>query len=370
MGFDFDSIVIGAGIVGLACGRELSGRGLSVAVLEAEQHPLMHTSSRNSEVIHAGIYYPKGSLKASLCVAGKSKLYSYLREKRVDYQKIGKLIVATSNDDVSKLEAYKAAAAANGVTDLEWRSQSEVAALEPSIICTRALWSPSTGILDTHGYGQALEADLEAHGGLVICRSPVSTVERIAGGWKLQILGQGESVTCETLVNSAGLYAVDIAGKIERLASRFIPEPHYAIGHYFTLSGRSPFKHLIYPTATNAGLGVHVTLDIAGQVRFGPDVTWIDSIDYSFDEGKKAAFAAAIQRYYPTLDAGRLMPGYTGIRPKISGKGEPAADFQVQGQDVHGCEGLVNLFGIESPGITASLALAELVANKLEIPVS
>ncbi|MEN7342629.1 MAG: NAD(P)/FAD-dependent oxidoreductase [Pseudomonadota bacterium] len=362
---DFDAIIVGAGIVGLAVGRALALDGLRVAVLESESVPLTQTSSRNSEVIHAGIYYPPGSLKAALCVEGKHMLYDYCQHRGVPFQRLGKLIVATSGDDVAKLEQYKATAEENGVPDLEWRSQVNVAQLEPEIVCDTALFSPSTGILDTHAYALALQGDLEDAGGMVICHSNFLNAERSGDVWQIRVAEGDEVVTSRVLVNSAGLTAVDCAARIADLDPKFVPSAHYAIGHYFTLSGRAPFKHLIYPTATNAGLGVHVTLDIAGQARFGPDVAWVDRIDYSFDVERKASFVEAIKLYYPALDAKRLTPGYTGIRPKIAGPGEPAADFVISGPDEHGQQGLVNLFGIESPGITASLAIAARVNQSI-----
>ncbi|MFK8053396.1 MAG: NAD(P)/FAD-dependent oxidoreductase [Woeseiaceae bacterium] len=362
---DFDAIVIGAGIVGLACARELALAGLQVAVLESEATPLTQTSSRNSEVIHAGIYYPPGSEKAALCVRGKHLLYAYCEQKGVPFNRIGKLIVATSADDVGKLQHYEQVAAENGVLDLVWRSRDEVAAVEPDIICDTALWSPSTGILDTHAYALALQGDLETAGGIVVCHSAFERAEQVHGHWQVTIAGAQERVSSRMLINSAGLDAVACARRVGGMNAALVPDAHYAVGHYFTLAGKSPFQHLIYPTATNAGLGVHVTLDIAGQVRFGPDVRWIDSVDYQFDETRKEAFIAAIRCYYPGLDPDRLMPGYTGIRPKISGPGQPAADFMIQGAEDHGCDGLVNLFGIESPGITASLAIAERVMDSV-----
>ena len=361
---DFDVIVIGAGIVGLACARELASRGMSVAVLEAEAQPLTHTSSRNSEVIHAGIYYAPGSLKAKLCVEGKSRLYAYCQRKQVPHRQLGKLIVATTQEDVEKLERYRQTAALNGVTDLEWRSRSQVEKLEPDVVCDTALWSPSTGILDTHEYALSLLGDLESAGGIVVCNARVADIDRNGEHWQVST-AENDTVSCTRLLNAAGLEAVAVANSIAPLAAKHVPEAFFAIGHYFVLTGKAPFNHLIYPTASDAGLGVHVTLDIGGQARFGPDVQWVEHVDYRFDERLKAEFVTAIRRYYPGLDAARLQPGYTGIRPKIAGPGAPAADFNIQSSETHGCHGLVNLFGIESPGITASLAIAEYVADRL-----
>ncbi|MEO0616132.1 MAG: NAD(P)/FAD-dependent oxidoreductase [Pseudomonadota bacterium] len=367
MPFDFDCVVVGGGIVGLAVAREMAGHGLSTVVLEAESLPLTHTSSRNSEVIHAGIYYPEGSLKAWTCVEGKALLYDYCERRGVAHRNIGKYIVAVDAEDEAVLEDYLVRAAANGVTDLEWRDGHDMRGAEPAVRCTKALWSPSTGILDTHAYALALQGDFEADDGLLVCGSRVARAEPVAGGWSLRLEGQDEAVRTRRLVNAAGLGAVDLAQRTEGLAAEHVPEAFLAIGHYYTLVGRSPFNHLVYPTAGGGGLGVHVTLDIGGQVRFGPDVTWVEEIDYGFDDSRRDRFIDAIRRYYPELDPERLAPGYTGIRPKIVGPGEPAADFVVQGREVHGQDGLVNLFGIESPGITASLALARLAADRLGV---
>ncbi|MEL6949392.1 MAG: NAD(P)/FAD-dependent oxidoreductase [Pseudomonadota bacterium] len=367
MPFDFDCVVVGGGIVGLAVAREMAGHGLSTVVLEAESLPLTHTSSRNSEVIHAGIYYPEGSLKAQTCVAGKALLYDYCERRGVAHRNIGKYILAVDAEDEAVLDDYVVRAAANGVTDLVWRDTSDMRRAEPAVRCTRALWSPSTGILDTHAYALALQGDLEADEGLLVCGSRVARAEPVSGGWSLHLEGQDEAVRTRRLVNAAGLGAVELARRTEGLTPEHVPQAFLAIGHYYTLAGRSPFNHLVYPTAGGGGLGVHVTLDIGGQVRFGPDVTWVDEVDYAFDDSRRDQFIEAIRRYYPALDPERLAPGYTGIRPKIAGPGEPAADFVVQGHETHGQDGLVNMFGIESPGITASLALARLVADRLGV---
>ena len=351
-----DCIVIGGGIVGLAVARRVAMSGREVAVLEAEAELLSHTSSRNSEVIHAGIYYPRDSLKASLCVEGKALLYDYCAARHVPARRIGKLIVATTEAETAVLEDYLEQARINGVDDLTWKTRAEVAEMEPHIVCELALLSPSTGILDTHEYALSLIADVEAHDGAVVRGTAVRGVHRTASGYRVEV--DGYALECESVVNSAGLLAVDVAHRIDGLSPEHVPRAYFAKGHYFMMSGKSPFRRLIYPIATAGGLGVHVTLDMGSQVRFGPDVSWVDEIDYRFDESRAPDFADAIVKYFPALDIARLTPGYTGIRPKIAGPGEPAADFVIQGAGTHGCDGLVNLFGIESPGITASLAIA------------
>ena len=363
-GADLECVVVGAGVVGLAAARALQRAGVQTFLIEANDHIGMETSARNSEVIHAGIYYPQGSLKAALCVAGREQLYAYCAEKGVPHRRLGKLIVATSEAEVATLEGYKAAAEANGVTDLRWVDRAELRAREPEVAGVRALLSPSTGIIDSHSYMQALLHDFEEAGGHLVCKTRVERV--VARGSSFDIYDdRGDHYSTRRLVNSAGLFAPAFAAKIEGLAPQYVPKAHFAIGHYYLLPGRSPFRQLIYPVAVTGGLGVHVTLDMAGQVRFGPDVRWIDAVDYCFDDARRADFVAAIQRYYPGLDPARLVPGYTGIRPKISGPDAPAADFVIQGPADHGIPGLINLFGIESPGLTASLAIGEQVEGQL-----
>lgn len=360
-----DCVVIGAGVVGLAVARRLALEGRQVVVLEAESLVAMHSSSRNSEVIHAGIYYPAGSLKARLCVEGRRRLYDYCARRGVPHRRIGKLILACDGTETGHLQDYANRARANGVTDLQFLAGAEVANLEPAVRCTGALFSPSTGIIDSHAFIMALRADLETAGGVIVFRSRVTQLKVVAGGFELRLKDLEDAVSCNTLVNAAGLWAPELAAKMEGFPAERVPRPHLAKGHYFTLQGRPPFGRLVYPVAGGGGLGVHVTLDMNGAARFGPDVAWIDSIDYSFDESRKPAFIEAIRRYYPGLEEERLSPGYTGIRAKISGSAEPAADFLVQGPHSHGIPGLVNLFGIESPGLTASLPLADMVALAL-----
>lgn len=361
-----DCVVIGAGVVGLAVARRLALAGRQVVVLEAETETAMHTSSRNSEVIHAGIYYPPGSLKARLCVEGREQLYAYCAERRVPHRRIGKLIVACDETELELLQDYQAAARDNGVMDLRALTVAQVAELEPAVRCAGALLSPSTGIIDSHAFMMALRADLEAADGIVLCRSRVLHIDPVRDGFSLRLLGGEGTVACRTVINSAGLWAVKLAAGVPGFPREHLPRSFLAKGHYFAWQGRSPFNRLVYPVASGGGLGVHVTLDTGGSARFGPDVTWIDKVDYSFDETRKGAFVEAIERYWPDVQAERLVPGYTGIRPKISGPGEPPSDFVVQGPGEHGVPGLVNLFGIESPGLTAALPLAEAVYQALE----
>ncbi len=361
---DADCVIIGAGVIGLAIARALARQGREVLILEAEAAIGMHTSSRNSEVIHAGIYYPPGSLKARLCLAGKRALYDFCAEHGVDHRRLGKLLVATTETEVDTLRRYHATALANGVDDLVRLPPEAARALEPEVRCVAALLSPSTGIVDSHAYMLALLGDAEQRGAVLALRAPV---ERGAcRGDRIVLAVGGEAPTelrCRVVVNAAGLQASRVAATIEGVRGSSIPRTRFAKGHYFTLSGRSPFRRLVYPMPAAGGLGVHVTLDLAGQARFGPDVgAWLDEIDYSFDESRAPLFYEAIRRYFPSLNAGTLQPGYTGLRPKISAPGEPAADFLIQSPDEHGVRGWFALYGIESPGLTASLAIAERVA--------
>lgn len=355
-----DVVVIGAGAVGLACARSMAQQGREVLVLERQGLIGSETSARNSEVIHAGIYYPRGSLKAQLCVAGKAALYRYCAEHGVPHKRCGKVIVATSQKQLAVLRGYQEQARHNGVGELRWLDAAEVSVLEPEVSAIAGVLSESTGIIDSHSYMLALQADLEGSGGVVALGTEVNQLSRSDSG----VLVHTPDLTLQPrcVVNSAGLWAPDLAADVDASA----PTAFYARGHYFTYAGRAPFFRLVYPIAEAGGLGVHVTVDMAGQVRFGPDVVWIDGVDYGFDESCKAGFVAAIGRYFPALDEDRLQPGYTGIRPKISGPGKPAADFSIVGPVQHGVAGLINLLGIESPGLTASLAIADLVADLAE----
>lgn len=362
-----DTVVVGAGVVGLAVARALQLAGREVVLLESQPRFGMGASSRNSEVIHAGIYYPPGSLKARLCVRGKQLLYEYCRARGVPHRPLGKLIVATEAGEEALLLQYERSAVANGVHDLTWRSADEVRRLEPAVRGTVALHSPSSGILDSHQFMQALAGDLTAAGGHVVCGATVAEGALEAPGVHLVIDDGGTrtEAVARLVVNAAGIHAPDLARCLAGVDSAAIPVPRYAIGHYYALTGPSPFNRLVYPTAVKGGLGVHVTLDMGGGTRFGPDVRWIDAPDYTFDDSRKPAFVDAIRRYYPDLDPERLVPAYTGIRAKISGPDDPAADFRIDGPQDTGHPGLVHLFGIESPGLTASLAIAEHVVTLL-----
>jgi L-2-hydroxyglutarate oxidase LhgO len=361
-----DCAVIGAGVVGLAVARALAQSGREVIVLESESGIGTGTSSRNSEVIHSGIYYPTGSMKARFCVHGRDLLYRFCALNSVEHRRIGKLIVATSAEEAPTLAKYEAQALANGVTDLRRLTADEAAMLEPQVRCAAALLSPSTGIIDSHGLMLAYQADLEAHGGVLALNSPVTGGRLGEREIALQVGGaEPMALRAATVVNCAGLFAQGVSRSISGVPAPAIPRRFLAKGYYFSLAGSSPFRHLVYPVANSAGLGTHVTLDLNGGARFGPDVQWIEHIDYSFDEARRAGFAEAIRRYYPQLDDSRLQPAYTGIRPKISEAGQPASDFCVRGPSDHGDCPYVALYGIESPGLTASLAIAEHVAAVL-----
>jgi L-2-hydroxyglutarate oxidase LhgO len=364
-----ECVVVGAGAVGLAVARVLAQAGREVLVLEKEPWAGSETSSRNSEVIHAGIYYPTDSLKATLCVAGKRLLYAYCAERGIPHRRLGKLIVACNEAEIAVIDGVRRRAEANGVRDLEWVGGNELRTLEPELAAIGAYFSPSTGIIDSHALMLAYEADLEAAGGMVVLRAPVLGGRADEAGFLLEVGGtEPMQLACRLLVNSAGLQAPSLARRIAGIPPETIPRDYFCRGVYFTLSGRSPFRHLVYPVPEAAGLGVHLTLDLAGQARFGPDVEWIDGIDYRVDPRRGERFYAAIRKYWPGLRDGALQPGYAGIRPKISGPSEPAADFRVQGPAEHGVPGLVNLYGIESPGLTASLAIAQRVAALLDSP--
>ncbi len=361
-----DVAVLGAGVIGLAVARNLALAGREVFVLEGETAIGTHTSSRNSEVVHAGFYYPTGSLKARLCVAGRRALEAYAAENGVGYRRIGKLLVATAEEEVALLESYRERGNANGVEGLSLLDPVEVKALESEVRCIRALWSPATGIVDSHGLMAAFQRDAERRGASVVLRAPVIGGRIGDSGIDLSVGGSDPStVHCQLVVNAAGLWAQSVARSLAGFPPSAIPACHYARGHYFLLSRPSPFRHLIYPVAVQGGLGVHVTLDLAGQARFGPDLDWIDRVSYAFDEDRAAAFETAIRRYWPTLPAGALEPAYVGVRPKLGPAGSGWQDFLIQGPAEHGVPGLVNLYGIESPGLTASLAIAEHVASLL-----
>ena len=367
-----DALVIGAGAVGLAVGRALARAGREVIVVEAAEGIGTGVSSRNSEVIHAGLYYTPGSLKARLCVRGKELLYAFCASHGVPHRNCGKLVVATADDQSAALKALAERAALNGVPAELW-SAAQAIALEPELACTSALWSPSTGIVDSHGYMLALQGAMEHAGGMVALQSRVVGATFRAGRPALVRVASAEGdfeIEADRVVNAAGLHACLIAQEFDGLSPQHVPQPTYAKGSYFTLAGRAPFTHLIYPAPVDAWLGVHVTLDLGGQVKFGPDHEWLDvatpeAIDYTVDATRSKPFEAAIRRYWPALPDGALQPGYSGVRPKIHAPGTPAPDFRIDGPAQHGVAGLVNLFGIESPGLTSSMAIAEEVLAQL-----
>ena len=361
-----DCVVIGAGVVGLAVARALALQGREVLVIEAEDAIGTQTSARNSEVIHAGMYYPPGSLKARLCVRGRQLLYDYCAERGIAHRRCGKLIVATQASQLPELGRIQEQARANGVDDLEPWSAQQAQAAEPALRCVGALHSPSTGIIDSHGLMLSLLGDVENAGGMLALKSRLERA-RCLGGQGMALWAQdGTQLRARSVVNAAGCSAPDLARRFEGLASATVPQAYYAKGNYFSLAGRAPFGRLIYPVPEAAGLGVHLTLDLGGQARFGPDVQWVESAsDLAVDPRRGEAFYAEVRRYWPDLPDGGLQAAYAGIRPKISAPGEAARDFCIQGPKEHGVSGLVNLFGIESPGLTSALALGEHVAALL-----
>jgi L-2-hydroxyglutarate oxidase LhgO len=363
---ELDAVVVGAGVIGLAVARALALAGREVVVLEAEPAFGMHTSSRNSEVVHAGIYYPTGSLKARLCVAGKHALYAYAEANDVPHARLGKIVVATRDEEIPALEKLLAQAHENGVNDLTWLDRTELAELEPDVRAVRGLLSPSTGIVSSHDLMASFRRDALERGAHVSFSTPVLGGRLGPGGIELSVGGpEPARVRCRTLVNAAGLHAPDLSRTLVGINELNLPRPHYAKGHYYVLAGRSPFRRLVYPLPVPGGLGVHVTLDLASRARFGPDVSWVEGIDYSFDESREQAFYTAIRAYYPALPAGSLEPGYTGIRPKLGPAGGAFQDFVIEGPAQHGLPGFVALYGIESPGLTASLAIADEVVARL-----
>ena len=360
-----ECVVIGAGVVGLAVARALALQGREVMVLEAAHAIGTGTSSRNSEVIHAGIYYPQGSLKASLCVKGKAMLYDYCAARGIGHSRCGKLIVATTAEQVAQLQGIVKKAAANGVHDLVLISRKEALAMEPRLQCVAAVHSPGTGIVDSHALMLALQGDLENVGGLVVLNSPIAHARCALDAITL-IAEDGTELQAQQIVNAAGLQAQPLARRFAGFDSEHVSPSYYAKGNYFTLAGRSPFSRLIYPVPEAAGLGVHLTIDLGGQAKFGPDVQWVESADdLVVDPARGDAFYAEVRKYWPELQNGALIPGYAGMRPKIQAPHEAAKDFLIQGPALHGVPGLVNLFGIESPGLTSSLAIGEHVAQLL-----
>jgi L-2-hydroxyglutarate oxidase LhgO len=377
-----DTVVIGAGVVGLAVARAIALTEREVMVIEKEKAIGQGVSSRNSEVVHGGLYYPTGSLKAKLCVRGKQMMYAYCAERGLPILQCGKLIVATNASQLPKLAQIEAQAVANGVP-VKRLNREQARALEPELECIAALHSPTTGIVSSHDLMTSLQGDLENAGGMIALATHVQKIQfldqnsPVAGILSAQSAtesGANEDVVeigFKQLINAAGLYAPQLAQRMQGLDAQHVPHAHYAKGNYYSLSGKAPFKHLIYPIPDAAGLGVHITVDLGGQAKFGPDVEWLEGItdpeliDYSVDPHRADAFYAEVRKYWPGLRNGQLTPSYSGVRPKIVGAGQAAADFVIQGQDVHGIKGLVNLFGIESPGLTSSLAIGEYVVEML-----
>jgi L-2-hydroxyglutarate oxidase LhgO len=360
------AVVIGAGVIGLAVARSLALAGHEVLILERNSRYGSETSSRNSEVIHAGIYYPRGSLKARLCVEGRDRLYQYCEERSIPHRRVGKLIFATGQDQYPALEGILDAARAAGVGDLERLDPASVRKIEPGLICAAALLSPSTGIVSAHDYMTALLGDAESNGAMLVTNTSVTRAHRRDGLWHLHVAGESDPVvSTPLLVNAAGLGSQAFAQNIDELDRRHVPPLYLARGVYFTCTRKLPVHHLLYPVPVPGGLGTHLTLDLDGRARFGPDVEWIDGLDYSVDPARHATFLAAARLIWPAIKADELVPGYAGIRPKITAPGEQAGDFTISTEHDHGAPGLVNLFGIESPGLTASLAIADRVATAL-----
>lgn len=364
---EVDALVVGGGVIGLAVARALALSGMEVVIAERAPQFGMETSSRNSEVIHAGIYYPPDSLKARFCVEGRDRLYAFCEERGVAHRRCGKFIVATQESQVPGLEAILANARASRVEDLQWVDGAAVRALEPDILCERAILSPSTGIIDSHAYMMALLGEAEAHGAILACQTDVTAIRRAGPDWAIHVDGGDEpALAARRVINCAGLWASEMAMRVEGMDGAHVPVTRYAKGCYFSYAGATRFRHLIYPVPEPGGLGTHLTLDMAGGARFGPDVNWVDTLDYEVSPDRHAKFLAAVRLFWPGVDAERLQPAYAGIRPKISGPGDPAADFRFSAPDEHGLPGIFNLFGIESPGLTASLAIAEHVRALVE----
>ena len=361
---EVECVIIGGGVIGLATARALAMAGREVIILEREGGIGGGVSSRNSEVIHAGIYYPANSLKARLCVDGRHRLYAYCTARNVPHRRCGKFIVATTPQQVGELDGIAAAARRNGVDDLEQLSGADAIKAEPELTCLSALNSPSTGIIDSHTYMLSLLGDAEAHGAAIAYHTVLSSMRLRDDGVELVFEGEdAPTLKARLVVNAAGLNAAPLTHTIEGFDKTFARESYYAKGSYFTLAGRAPLSRLIYPAPEPGGLGVHLTLDLAGQARFGPDVEWIDTPHYDVDPKRADKFYAAVRAYWPGLRDGALTPAYAGIRPKLTGPGQPAADFVIEGEAVHGARGIINLLGIESPGLTSSLAIADHVST-------
>ncbi len=364
--FDFEAAVVGAGAVGLACGYALARAGLTTAVLEAERQIGQGVSSRNSEVIHAGLYYPTGSLKARLCVAGRRALYPFLERHGVAHERCGKIVVATNADEIARVHAVHAQAEANEVEDLVVLSADQIRALEPQARAMMGLYSPHTGIFDSHGYMMALQGEIEAEGGVVALGAPLTLAEPMAEGFRIRIGGiEPASLTVRHLIIASGLGAQACAARVDGYPADRIPALHYGKGVYFALRGPAPFKHLVYPPPMPGALGIHYKRDMAGRAHFGPDLHYIESENYDVDPARAADFYDYVRHFWPALPDGALSPDYAGIRPKLHGPGEPQPDFRIDGPETHGLNGLISLFGIESPGLTSSLAIGDEVVARL-----
>ena len=363
-----DVLIVGAGVIGLAVGRALATRGREVVVLERHLSPGQETSSRNSGVIHSGIYYPTNSLKARLCVQGRDQLYAYCEARGINHRRCGKLIVAQASQ-IEALEKIRDKALKNGVTDLRWLNHTDVEKLEPSVRCAAALLSPSTGIIDVHEYLVALQGDIEANNGAVVFDSELIAARQAGKQFEVTVRSgaSNSEYSCNNLINCGGLHALNLLRRIDGYPTARLRQPYFAKGNYFVCQGTRPFKHLVYPMPNEAGLGVHATLSLDGTTRFGPDVEWIDELNYAVDAKRGDDFYSAIREYWPTLPDNSLQPDYAGIRPKLVGPDQLAADFEIEGLADHGMTGLVNLLGIESPGLTSSLAIGEFVSQILKI---
>jgi len=363
----FDVVVVGAGVVGLAIAARLSQQFPRVLIIDKNASFGEETSSRNSEVIHAGIYYPQNSLKARFCVQGKERLYQYCQQRHIPHQRIGKLLCAHNDTEEGFLEQTQVIAKNNGVDDLVWQSSKQLKQLEPELSATAALLSPSTGIIDVHIYMQSLLAQLEEHGGLFVGNTELLGASSEDKGFTVKLSSVGETMNVQTrfLINSAGLHSTKVAASIAGLAESFIPQLHYCRGHYFSYSGKSPFNHLIYPIPEANGLGIHASLDVGGQLKFGPDTQYVDNLDYSVGDNLKSKFHREVKKYFPNITLDKLQPAYAGIRPKLQGEKDGFCDFSIQTQTNHGLDGLINLFGIDSPGLTSSIAIAEHIAEIL-----
>ncbi len=363
-----DVIIVGAGVIGLAIAAKLSQQFNDVLIIDKNSNFGEETSSRNSEVIHAGIYYPQNSLKAKFCVQGKKMLYQYCLARHIPVNKIGKLLVAHGDEEEAFLKQTLITAKNNGVDDLTWLNQSELKKLEPELLASAALLSPSTGIIDSHAYMQSLLAQAQENNAIFVAQTAMESALPTSDGFEVNLISQGEPLTisCKYLINCAGLHSETLAKTITGLDKSFIPKMHWCRGHYFSYQGKSPFKQLIYPIPSDNGLGIHASLDISGQLKFGPDTQYIDQLDYDFPEKLKNKFLNQISRYFPNIDANKLQPAYAGIRPKLQAEQDSFKDFVIQTDEVHHINGLFNLFGIDSPGLTSSLAIAEHVASKLK----